>query len=85
MNRADMLKEAILDGLIQLKAAPRTLEIVSDATFELDDHGRVIAAAPRQRLNPYSAATTPIIMTLREGIEDGLRVHGFGDPIIIEP
>lgn len=84
MTRADLLQEAIIDGLRQQKKDDKAA-IIGGTHFSVDDRGRVIAYCPRPRLSRDKPAPVDMVVGLREAIDDGLIVHGFGDAIIIEP
>ena len=84
MNRADLLQEAIVDGLLQLKQISKA-EIIQASQFELDTiRDRVYAFVPRSKCSLSIPASDELVEFFREAIEEGLRYHGFSDIVWIE-
>jgi hypothetical protein len=84
MTRADLIHEAIIDGLIT-RGLKEKARIIEGTEFKLDAYGRIVAQCPRPRLNRDRPAPMDMVVGLRNAIDDGLSVHGFGDAISIEP
>lgn len=84
MDRADMIKEAVLFGLEAL-GQEKQARIMGAVQFSLRADGRIVAQCPRHRLSPDVLATEDVIAYLRTSIEDGLRYSGFVDWIELLP
>lgn len=83
MTRAQLVQEAIVDGL--RRASTQTAaDIVQAAIFE-QRGGQIIVHCPRRRLDPDSPAPIEDLGLLRQLIDEGQKIHGFYDGVIIEP
>lgn len=83
MTRAELLKEAAVSGLTELGLVQQAA--IVDSTQFLERDSWVIALVPRHRLRRDEPASDDEVKYVQDSIDAGLRVHGFGDPVRIEP
>lgn len=82
MTRADLVREAILDGLLQTRGK-RTHAFVEDAKFILD--GDVILILMRRQDNAKPVSDKEVRL-MQELVAHGSSVHGFTtDRVMIVP
>lgn len=86
MTRAQLLQEAIIDGLLKPGAKNvNGISLVQDAIFKMDQSERIIVQCPRKRLEPFTPMSDEFVELLRDAIDEGTKCHGFYDAVTIEP